>query len=115
MWVSMRALRWPGVPWGDDLGEALAQGGDGVRAGRGRRGLGEVGEFVAAQGELVEAGGQVTEALAAGAFVEAAVLERGQVTVDRATGCRGLPGDGGQNSGVQVAGVDARTAAPGGA
>jgi hypothetical protein len=59
----------------------FAQGNDRVRAGGGA--WGQVGEFVAADGELVKAGGQVSAALAAGALDEAAVLEGGQVAVDR--------------------------------
>lgn len=42
---------------------------------------GELGEFLLAGFERVELDGQVTEAMAAGAFIQGAVLEGGQVAV----------------------------------
>ncbi|MEV0269630.1 hypothetical protein AB0H43_12680 [Hamadaea sp. NPDC050747] len=50
---------------------------DGCRVERSRRFLDEFGEVVAAVLELVDFDGEVADAVAAGAFVERAVLERG--------------------------------------
>jgi hypothetical protein len=61
---------------GDDVGQVAAELFDRCGAGRARLGVDEFGEVVVADAELVEFGGEVADAVAAGAFVEGAVFER---------------------------------------
>jgi hypothetical protein len=58
-----------------------------------------------AGGELVAFGGEVADAVGAGAFVEGAVLERGQVAVDGLLGGLDLAGDAVEFCGVLVGGL----------
>ena len=77
----------------EDRGEVLAEALDRSRAGRSQ---GDVhgSEFVAAGSELAEFGREVAYARAAGAFVECAVLECGEVPVDGGLGCGDLSSKG---------------------
>lgn len=88
---------------GKDVGEVGADTFDGFGVGRFRRVVGELAEFVAAGGELVELDGRVADAVAAGSLVEGAVLERAQVAVDGRLGGADLAADGVELGGVLVA------------
>jgi hypothetical protein len=88
---------------GEHVGEVMPELLDRCRVRRGGFVAGELVEFVLAGFELVELEGQVTDAVAAGAFVEGAVLEGGQVAVDGRLGGGDLVGGGGEFGGVLVA------------
>ncbi|GHJ45279.1 hypothetical protein Cs7R123_26210 [Catellatospora sp. TT07R-123] len=69
--------------------------------------MAELVEFVVAGSELVELEGQVLDAVAAGPFVEGAVLERGEVAVDGRFGGADMSGDGVEFGLVPVGAVGA--------
>ncbi|BCB84863.1 hypothetical protein [Phytohabitans suffuscus] len=90
----MIALRWPGVPWANTAARVIPQPLDGSRAGRRHRDCGLLDEFVASGAELVEFDCEVTDPMSTSPLVGSAVLERGQVPVDRGLGRGDLAGDG---------------------
>jgi hypothetical protein len=96
-----------GCAGGQDVGEVVAESLDVLWAGWGWRAAGELVEFVAAVAELVELCGEVADAVAAGAFVEGAVFERGQVPVDGCFGGGDGAGDGVEFGVVAVVAVGA--------
>ncbi|WP_223874639.1 hypothetical protein [Salinispora fenicalii] len=76
-----------------DVGEFPAQAVDRLGAGQRWQVVTELVEFILPGPELVEFAGQVLDAVAAGAFVEGAVLECGEVAVDGRFGGADLSGD----------------------
>jgi hypothetical protein len=99
------ALAWGAVL--QDVGELAAQAVDRLRAGQGGQVIAELVEFVLAGAELVELAGQVLDAVAAGAFVEGAVLECGEVAVDGRLGGGDFYADGVEFGLVPVGAVGA--------
>jgi hypothetical protein len=83
-----------GCAGGQDVCEVVSELLDVLWAGWGWWAAGELVAFVAAVAELVEFGGEVADAVAAGAFVEGAVFECGEVAVDGCFGDGDLAGDG---------------------
>ncbi|WP_243715559.1 hypothetical protein [Micromonospora sp. KC207] len=99
------ALAWGAVL--QDVGEVAAQAVDRLGAGQRWQVVAELVEFVLAGSELVEFEGQVLDAVAAGPFVEGAVLERSEVAVDGRFRGGDLSGDGVEFCLVAVAAVGA--------
>ncbi|WP_238380292.1 hypothetical protein [Salinispora tropica] len=99
------ALAWGSVL--QDVGEFPAQAVDRLGAGHRWQVVTELVEFILPGPELVEFAGQVLDAVAAGAFVEGAVLERGEVAVDGCLCGADLSGDGVEFGLVPVGAVSA--------